>query len=250
MLKDQRLELIQDMVKQSGVVEVTDLTKTLGVTEMTIRRDLKKLEADGAIQRIHGGAKLPNQLSTKELSHSEKKDINTEEKKNIARSISSLIEADDTIFLGPGTTIELVYDYLTVLPLRVITNSIHIFNKFNQGNGYDLMLIGGSYRSRTGAFVGSVTNRTLSELRVKKAFIGVNGVSGNKLFTSNEEEGNTQSIILDNAFKRYIVADHSKIDKEDFFAFYNLDETTALITDKTLTEDKQKEIEKYTKIIK
>lgn len=249
MLRDQRLEFIQEMINQHGVVEVTDLTKELGVTEMTIRRDLKKLEIDGALQRVHGGAKLPNKLSDKELSHSEKKAINIEEKREIAQSISSLIDPDDTIFLGPGTTLELVYDYLEIFPMRVITNSIHIFNQFNQNIGYDLILIGGSYRARTGAFVGSITNRSLADLRVKKAFIGVNGVSENRLFTSNEEEGNTQSIILDNAAERYIVADQSKIGKEDFFAFYNLDETTALITNKNVSATQEKEIEPYSKLI-
>lgn len=249
MLKDQRLETIQKLITTCGIIGVADLTTKLGVTEMTIRRDLKKLEEEGLIQRIHGGAKLPEELPEKELSHSEKQEINITEKMHIAKIIASLIESDDTIFLGPGTTIELVYDYLQVIPMRVITNSIHVFNKFNQSNMYDLILIGGSYRERTGAFVGSIANQVLSDLRVRKAFIGVNGVSRNTAFTSNEEEGTTQSTILDNAQERYLVADHSKVTKEDFFSFYELDETTALITDDKLSSAKKKELEQYTKVI-
>lgn len=249
MLKDQRLETIQKLITTHGIIGVADLTTKLGVTEMTIRRDLKKLEEEGLIQRIHGGAKLPEELPKKELSHIEKQEINITEKMYIAKIIASLIESDDTIFLGPGTTIELVYDYLQVIPMRVITNSIHVFNKFNQSNMYDLILIGGSYRERTGAFVGSIANQALSDLRVRKAFIGVNGVSRNTAFTSNEEEGTTQSTILDNAQERYLVADHSKVTKEDFFSFYELDATTALITDDKLSSAKKKELEQYTKVI-
>ncbi|MGU3194816.1 hypothetical protein [Staphylococcus aureus] len=116
-----------------------------------------------------------------------------------------------------------VYDFLTVFPARIVTNSIHVFNRFNKNEGYDLILIGGSYRARTGAFVGSFANNTLKKINVKKAFIGANGVHGNEVYTANEEEGITQSIILDNAHEKYIVADYSKIWGQDFFSFYHLD---------------------------
>lgn len=72
-----------------------------------------------------------------------------------------------------------------------------------------------------------------------KAFIGTNGISRNEIYTANEEEGTTQEIVLNNAREKYIVADSSKIDKEDFYMFYNLDEITALITDEKIT-DKEK----------
>lgn len=249
MLKDQRLETIKSILDSHGIVEVAHLTEKLGVTEMTVRRDLKYLEEEGILQRIHGGAKLPESLALKELSHDEKQMINIDEKIQIAKHICNLIEDEDTIFLGPGTTLELVYDYLTVLPMRVVTNSIHVFNKFKQNSMYDLILIGGSYRPRTGAFVGSIANQALSQLRVRKCFIGVNGINANHLYTANEEEGTTQSIILDNAQERFVVADFSKIHKEDFFSFYNLDEASAVITDDRLTPDKKKDLEKYTRVI-
>ena len=73
LLKDQRLETIQKLVNTHGIIGVSDLTTELDVTEMTIRRDLKSLEEEGLIQRVHGGAKLPENLSEKELSHSRSK---------------------------------------------------------------------------------------------------------------------------------------------------------------------------------
>lgn len=249
MLKEERLQTILELLNTNGIVRVADLTSALNVTEMTVRRDLKQLEEAGLIKRIHGGATLPDNLSIKELSHHEKQKINIEEKKQVAEKIASLIEENDTIFLGAGTTIELVFDYMKVFPNRIITNSYYIFNKFKSNNSYDLILIGGSYRSRTGAFVGSIANNSLAKINVHKSFIGVNGVYMNQVYTSNEEEGTTQSIVLDNSKEKYIVADHSKIGKKDFFSFYNLDEITAVITDEYLTEQKRKELENYTKVI-
>lgn len=249
MLKEQRLETILGLVNSQGIVRVSEITDLLKVTEMTVRRDLQYLEDQGLVKRIHGGAKSINGISERELTHIEKQGINTEEKKQIAKTIASLIEENDTIFLGPGTTIEYVYDYMKVFPARIVTNSIHVFNRFNNNETYDLILIGGSYRARTGAFVGSFANNTLKKIKVKKAFIGANGVHINEVFTANEEEGITQSIILDNAYEKYIVADHSKIGRQDFFSFYDLDAVTALITDSNISEEKKLELNQYVKVI-
>ena len=249
MLKQQRLNIIQELLSQKEIVQVSDLTNILNVTEMTVRRDLKTLEDAGKLLRIHGGAKHVDNSFNKELSHIEKQEIMIEEKKYISKKIANLIKSGDTIFLGPSTTIENVYDYMEDFPTRIITNSIHVFNKFNNSNKYDLILIGGSYRYRAGAFVGSIANQALSKMRISKAFIGTNGISRNEIYTANEEEGTTQEIVLNNAREKYIVADSSKIDKEDFYMFYNLDEITALITDEKITDKEKKDIEKYTRII-
>ncbi|UJF16425.1 DeoR/GlpR family DNA-binding transcription regulator [Jeotgalibaca sp. MA1X17-3] len=249
MLKEERLETIQDMMTGQGIVRVSELTDKLQVTEMTIRRDLKELEEAGMIERIHGGAKAVEKLVESERSHYEKQEINIEEKIEIAKKIASMLHKNDTVFLGTGTTLELVFDYLEVLPLRIITNSYHTFEKFKKNSAYDLILVGGSYRVRTGAFVGSIANQTLSKFKVKKAFIGVNAINDNEVYTSNEEEGVTQGIVLDNAKEKYIVADYSKIDKEDFYSFYNLDEVTGVVTDSKVTSDMKINIEKYTAVL-
>ncbi len=249
MLREERLNHIKKSLEAVGIVRVSELTEKFGVTEMTIRRDFQYLEDEGVLQRIHGGAKLPETLSPREYSHREKQNINIEKKKVIAKKIAEMISSEDTVFLGAGTTIELVFEYLETVPLKIITNSIYVFNKFNESTKYDLLLIGGSYRRRTGAFVGSITNETLQKLRVKKAFIGVNGVYNNQVYTSNEEEGITQSIVLDNAGQKFIVADSSKINKEDFFGFYNLDEVNRLITDEGISDSQKSELELHTKVI-
>lgn len=249
MLKEERLEKIVAMVSQREIVKVSEITKLLNVTEMTVRRDLQTLEGQGLIRRIHGGAKKAKTLSARELSHLEKKGIHVEEKKKIARTIAGLIADGDSVFLGVGTTLEFVYDYLEVSFAKIITNSMHVFQRFVDDNRFELILVGGTYRFRTGAFVGRFANETLGNMRVKKAFIGTNGIFENNITTSSEEEGETQRIILDNAGEKYIVADHHKLENEDFFCFYCLDEVTALITDDGVAKEEQEMCRQFTRVL-
>ncbi|MGX7418041.1 DeoR/GlpR family DNA-binding transcription regulator [Carnobacterium gallinarum] len=249
MLKDERLEKIVALIETKGIIKVSDITDLLGVTEMTVRRDLQILEEQGLVQRIHGGAKKIESLNDRELSHLEKQEIHIEEKKKVAEIIAHLIVDGDTVFLGPGTTLEFVYDYLEISFAKIITNSIHVFNRFVGDDRFELILIGGTYRSRTGAFIGSFANETLNKIRVKKAFIGTNGVFQNNITTSSEEEGVTQSLVLDNANEKYIVADHHKLNQEDFYRFYCLDEITALITDDGVNPDVKNMYHTFTNVL-
>ena len=130
MLKEERHRSIVNLLQEKGIIKVKDITNLMNVTEMTVRRDLQELENKGVLQRIHGGAQLSNSLILTELSHYEKQNINIDSKKDIARKIANFINNGDLIFLGIGTTIELVYEFINVDYLKIVTNSLHIFNKF------------------------------------------------------------------------------------------------------------------------
>lgn len=249
MLKEERHSIIISLLNEKGIIKVSDITDIINVTEMTIRRDLQELDDKGLLKRIHGGAQLNDSIIETELSHNEKQTININAKIDIAKKISELINDGDSVFLGTGTTIELVYDYLKASYLKIVTNSIHVFNKFVNDQRYELILIGGSYRNRTGAFVGSITNDILSKIKINKAFIGVNGICDNTVSNYNEDEGMIQSTVLNNSSERYIIADSTKLDKNDFYHFYNLDDTTAIITDSNISDENLERYSQYTKII-
>lgn len=249
MLKEERHFFIINELKNNKIIQVSDIKDKLGVTEMTIRRDLKELEDQGILRRIHGGATSVDLLSTKEFSHNEKTKRNIKEKQEIAQKIAGMIEDNETIFLGPGSTIELVSEYIGDKKCKVVTNSLYLFNRLNNKHFKNLILIGGSFRANTGAFVGSFATGTVRKLRFKRAFIGVNGINGDKVFTYSEDEGEIQKIALDNAQLRYIVADHTKVGREDFFSFYNLDEVNAVISDSAIDDRSVSDIETYTKLL-
>lgn len=188
-------------------------------------------------------------VTLNELSSNEKRSIHIEEKKYIAAIAAKLVKENDIIYIGPGTTNELIYDYLKISYAKIITNSMPVFLKFKDDTRFEVILIGGQYRSRTDVFVGNFTNMLLEKLRVKMAFVGTNGIYENNVTTSNEEEGVCQKIILDNAAEKYILLDSSKIDKEDFFCFYDLRKVTAVITDDKMDSQIKREYEKIVKVI-
>ena len=248
MLKDERQDLIVGIVNSENIIEVSDLTNQLKVTEMTIRRDLKELEQKGLLKRIHGGAKKVSTLSRVEYSNTEKKEKNIVQKRYISQKISDILADDEVIFMGPGTTMEYVSEFIRGKSLTIFTNSLYLFNELVKIDSLGIRLIGGNYRKITGAFVGSLAADQIRNLRFQKAFIGVNGINENSAFTYSEDEGFLQKMILDNALEKYIVADSSKIGREDFYSFYNIEDAT-IITDDKISKADLKAIQRYTKVI-
>lgn len=249
MLKEQRYEFILESLNKLGTIKVTDLTKKFNATEMTIRRDLKFLEEQNLLIRIHGGARSKQSTRFEELSPNEKRGINVDKKIETAKIAASLIKENDIIYIGPGTTTEYMCDYINVPFVKIITNCLNIFEKLRYDDRFELILIGGRLRNKTNTFVGSFANHLLENIRVKLAFIGANGVLENHIMTSNEEEGQCQKIIMNNALKRYLVCDSSKIEKEDFYSLYKLEDVTALVTDSSLDNRLKDKYSKYCKII-
>lgn len=112
-----------------------------------------------------------------EYSHSEKRTKHAEEKLQIARRAVELIEEGSTIFLGTGTTVEQMASMLPAFRLRIVTNSLSVFNLLEAREDCELCLVGGMYRRRTAAFVGPTAEDTLRALGIDAAFIGANGAS-------------------------------------------------------------------------
>lgn len=249
MLKEERQNFILNHVKKNGIIRVSDVTEVLDVTEMTIRRDLKELENKNKLKRIHGGAKYIDDLTERESSHQEKLHMNMEYKIIIAKKVSNLIKNNDTVFIGAGSTLELVSNYLDNKKCKIVTNSLFLFNKIYDKENIESILVGGRIRKVTGAFVGNFSDNIVESLHFKSAFIGVNGINYNNAYTYNEQEGELQKLALDNSVHKYLVADHTKIGKEDFYSFYNIDEIQAVISDDKISNDKLPILKEYTDII-
>lgn len=128
MNKYDRLDEITDLVNRKGSIRIAEIVEELNVSDMTIRRDLAELDEQGILTKIHGGARSNSAFQYKEMSHKEKHTQYIEEKKQIAKKAATLIEEGNTVFLGPGTTVELLAEEIHNKNLSVITNCLPVFN--------------------------------------------------------------------------------------------------------------------------
>ncbi len=115
------------MVNQKGIISINEIMEQLEISDMTTRRDLDELEKSGKLLRVHGGAQSLSFSMDHERSHLEV--FCTDRRKTrIAHKAASLIQEGETIFLGPGTTIQLIAEQLCGRNIRVVTNSLAVFN--------------------------------------------------------------------------------------------------------------------------
>ena len=251
MLKKERFLKILSELDKNDIVTVNDLTTLLDCSDMTIRRDLEELSESGKLIRIHGGAQKISVSPLEEASHVEKREVHIKEKQEIAKSAANEIENFDTIFIGPGTTLELIAQNIkNINSLRVVTISIPVFESFkNSDLNCELILAGGIYRSRSGTLIGALASNAVSGLKFDKAFVGVNGIQNSQIMTANTEEGRIQSVALNNSQTKYIVADKYKLNRNDFYTFYSLDDIDYLVTNKSTSKETIDYYQQYVRLI-
>lgn len=251
MLKSQRHEQLMDLCSQRGVISVRQAAKIFGISEMTVRRDFDELASTGAVVREHGGIRLPEvaQFVPSEIPYFDKLAVRQSEKQRIAQAACALIEPDDTVFLGPGSTCAAIARALPPVRLRIVTNSIIALNMLQIHPGLEVCCLGGQYRRRSGSFIGPVAEDSLAPLGIDKCFIGTNGVMSGVISCSNLEEGRLQALACDRAASRFLVCDSSKLGQLDFYNFYNLDRIDSVITDAGASDEQRFAIESVTSLI-
>lgn len=250
MIKKERLIAIQKAVDEKGIVNVNELIEALDVSDMTIRRDLDELAKAGKIHRIHGGAQRVENIEDVELTRNEKTIVNSELKEQVAKKAADLIVPGDTLYLGPGTTIEPLIKYVEhPEQIRVVTNSLPVFEAWKQTDA-EIVLIGGNLRKKSGAFIGGLAEQMLRELKFTKAFVSANGINDENVMTANAEEGQTQAVALNNAQEKIMMIDETKFNRNDFYRYYSLYNIDCIITSDGLDDNTLKHYSSYVEIKK
>ncbi|MCG5212762.1 DeoR/GlpR family DNA-binding transcription regulator [Streptosporangium sp. KLBMP 9127] len=208
----ERRQRIIELVRANGAVSLRELAQAVRSSEVTVRRDLRALEAEGLLNRHHGGATLPGELS-REPTHSQKAQVASAEKTAIADLAVSLVEDGDAIVIGPGTT---THEFARRLnrntELAVVTNSLLVAQALANSPRVEVMLTGGTLRGSILALVGSAAEQSLSGLRVRRAFISGNGLTAERgLSTPNMQVASTDRALAAAAEEVVVLADHTKI---------------------------------------
>ncbi|GHO43293.1 DeoR/GlpR family DNA-binding transcription regulator [Ktedonospora formicarum] len=214
LLTTARLEQIEHIVKERQHIRVTELSEYLGVSEPTIRRDLKKLELMGRVKREHGGVSAA-ELATVEPPIVQRGVENREEKRSIGRLAASLIKDGETIFLGSGTTtLEVARCLENKQKLTVITNALNVAYHLAEKENITLIITGGVVRHSELSMIGHIAEQTLKDLRADKAIISMRAVSLQDGLTSIDPlETITDRVIIQCAREVILVADNTKFGK-------------------------------------
>jgi DeoR/GlpR family transcriptional regulator of sugar metabolism len=240
MLAVQRHKLIVDELRRQGAVRVSELTRLLEVSEMTIRRDLDALAAAGLLEKVHGGATLRGGLSADEPGFEAKSERQLREKEAIARAAAKLVEPGQSIGLTAGTTTwRLAHHVARVPDLTVVTNSIQVANVFHREPRPDLtVVLTGGVRTPSDALVGPMALNAIRSLHLDVLFMGVHGATEDAgLTTPNLLEAETDRALVEASARRVVVADHTKWGIRGLSRIATLDEVAVFVTDQGLDAD-------------
>lgn len=236
-LPAERHRRIEGILRERRVVRVSTLSEQIGVSEVTIRRDLEALERRGILERTHGGAVLTQRLRA-EPAYVEAISSNPEAKRRIAQAAADLVDAGDTLYLNGGTTTLQVFRHLRAPGLKVITNHVGIALESAE-HDFDLLLVGGHYRAPSNSVVGPFATEALRRTHATRAYVGVEGVSVTSGLTSPvAAEAEIARVMIEQARGRVvIVADHSKIGTVADFVIAPLEAADTLVVDDAVDEE-------------
>ena len=210
MLSSQRKSEILDRVSRTGTVVGAELAEEWNVSEDTIRRDLRELAAQGAIQRVHGGAV---RVSPAAADYATRTNVATDAKVAVARAAVVLIEPGQTVFLDGGTTTrEMCRAFPDALAATVVTHSPTVAVELVDKPSIDVLLIGGTLHRHSLVSVGAVALEYINAVAVDTFFLGVSGVHPEQgLTTGDAEEAAIKRAISRRASDTYVLASSEKI---------------------------------------
>lgn len=234
---DGRRDKLLHLLELYGTLKVDFLAKELDASPLTIRRDLDVLDGQGIIDRFYGGASLRSE-------HAENVFNSTLilHKHAIARAAAALVEDGDTVFLNISSTALLILQYIAARQVTVITNNAKaVFCRY--GSNVNVILTGGELRTPKEAMVGEFALNNLSKVTASKCFIGCAGLTEDIIMTAVLQEAAINTAMLQRTIgEKYVVADHTKIGRQQSFLTGETGQFTGLITD---TETKRYYVDSF-----
>uniref|UniRef100_A0AAU3HQS7 DeoR/GlpR family DNA-binding transcription regulator n=1 Tax=Streptomyces sp. NBC_01393 TaxID=2903851 RepID=A0AAU3HQS7_9ACTN len=258
LLAEQRRALILDEVRRRGGVRVNELTRRLGVSDMTVRRDLDALARQGVVEKVHGGAVPVVEASTHEPGFEAKSGLELTAKEDIARTAAELVAPGSAIALSGGTTTYALAHHLVDVPdLTVVTNSVRVADVFHsaqrtsgQRQGAATVVLTGGVRTPSDSLVGPVADQAIAALHFDVLFLGVHGISAEAgLSTPNLAEAETNRRLVQSARRVVVVADHTKWGTVGLSSFATLDQVDTLVTDAGMPAATRAEISDHLRLV-
>ena len=230
---EKRREEIIELIHLNGKVRVSELSERYGISEVSIRKDLEALEAEGHLTRIHGGAVGMNKLYIN-MDLTERYKTNAAAKKEVTELCAKLISDNDTIMMNAGTTLTYVLRALrTKKNISIVTNSVQNATEAALYPTFNVILLGGELDSKYQFTYGQDAIHQLENYHATKCILSVDGISvesGLTLYYSNEAE--LARRMMECSDVSIVVADSTKLGKNVFARITDASKTHILVTNK------------------
>ena len=237
MRRQSRIDQLQEIIAHAYSITVKELAEQLGVSGMTIRRDMEILREAGVVRIYRGGVivseKNNRSSGSSRYSLTTAETSRVEEKRAIAKTAATLVEEGDVVFFDAGSTVELILDYLNPdLEMTVICYSLNILKIIAGWKNIRIVFAGGVFHSNSQNFDSPEGLQLLGRNRCSKAFISANGIRvGLGVTSSNQFEIPIKRVVIENSAHSYLLTDSSKFGLVQTAYFADIDVFSAIITD-------------------
>ncbi|MBR7183755.1 MAG: DeoR/GlpR transcriptional regulator [Alistipes sp.] len=243
----ERHKYILEKLEKFGFIRITDVAEELGVTKVTIRKDVKILESKGLLYKVHGSARLANpHIADRDLTT--KSSLNREAKRRIAERAAAMIEEGDSIMISAGSTAyalaEAIHEMNPPKNINVVTPFLKVSALLNEVETIQVEQLGGRVYKKSFATRGENACLTLGDMVCSKFFVGVDGFDPDfGITTSTIEETHLSRRMMAAASKTIVIADSSKFGQHGFGRITAIDEVDVVITDTDISPEMVKIIE-------
>ncbi len=230
MQAEERQHKIAEYLQQVEFASLEEISKQVGASVSTIRRDLTVLETGGGLRRTHGGARILNPR-TDEFAFSTRDTHQLAEKEAIGRACAELIQPNQSIIMDAGSTVYHVARYLESKTPQVITNSLPIANLFASANRLEVVVSGGVIYPRLGVLVGPAAVEAFTRIHADVVIMSAGGVSLEGISNSHGLLIDIQRAMLNAAQKVIFCFDHTKFGRKSVLPLCELDCVDTIVTD-------------------
>ena len=237
----ERHKYILDKLEKYGFIRITDVAEELGVTKVTIRKDVKILESKGLLYKVHGSARLANpHIADRDLMT--KSSLNREAKYRIAERAAQMIEEGESMMISAGSTTyalaEVIHAMSPAPTINVVTPFLKVSALLNEVETIQVEQLGGCVYKKSFATRGETAGASLKDMVCTKFFLGVDGFDPDfGITTSTIEEAHLSRKMMDAAAKVIVLADSSKFGHHGFGRVTAIDGVDVIITDKNISPE-------------
>ncbi|OSQ36389.1 DeoR/GlpR family DNA-binding transcription regulator [Thalassospira mesophila] len=238
-MKGDRLSDIRQYLYNHGFSHIQAIADSVGASLATVRRDLLALEAQGAIVRTHGGARIADAIGI-EIGFEQRERSNLVAKRAIADAAYDLLIPKSSVFLDAGTTVLQIARRLRLdpMPLSVFTNCVTVAQVLMDVRDIRITLIGGQLRPENASMVGPIAESALERLWFDQLFLGAGAIAEDGcIYSLDDHEARANELMIARSSKTALLVDSSKFGHRLTYRVGPLSNDLHVITDEAISDD-------------